>query len=75
MAQIWMDEENAGAHSKYKFYQCHQLKTNHGEFLARSAPPIRSEADGQHAAAAIGQEECAEQAGQCVASQHQQQQQ
>lgn len=42
-------------------------------FLARSASQIRSKVYGQHAAAAIGQEECADQAGQCVASLQEQQ--
>lgn len=38
MAQIWMDEENAGAHSKLYYYPCQHLKTNHGVFGAKCFP-------------------------------------
>lgn len=41
MAQIWMDEENAGVHSKFTFFFSHQAETNQHifwrEVLQRSA--------------------------------------
>lgn len=68
MAQIWMDEENAGAHSKRLAPTAFVIILNNTNYLisclARSAAQIGPQAHGRQYAAAIGQKERPKQTGQ-----------